>query len=426
MTEVEEDRAELRLSAAGSAESAAHFDRADAYLAEVESWARANESWSLLAIALTGRGRLLVNRQRIEPALDLLNAALAELKDRVGDRELGALYAQLGRAYSLHEDQELALQATDAALDHAGRARDARVIADTLISKATALAGTGRLYESTAILRGALDLADRNGFVTTGLRARNNLSGFVSGDDPAEARELLRVGVEQARRIGDEGWAFALFQIDLFISFWLGRWDDILAEIEASAQRTNVEDERGALDTIRSWILSARGDTEGARRAIAAGARPAAETTNPTGIAYTTKISPAWLALTEGRFAEVYDLAVSSAALSWETLDDVAFLGGTAAALLGDQARVTEIRRIYIAGGLANLQSEAILGGLEAASLALDGRLAEAGIAFAAPTEINRRAGMVVQFCLATIARATCSGRRMPPRRQPLPRPARS
>ena len=403
----EEDRAELRVLAAASAESAARFDQADAYLAEVESWARSTESWSQLAIALIGRGRLLVNRQRIEPALDLLNAAIAELKDRVGDRELGALYGQLGRAYSLHEQQELALQATDAALDHAGRARDARVIADTLISKATALAGTGRLYEATALLRGALDLADRNGFVTTGLRARNNLSGFVTGDDPAEARELVRVGVEQARRIGDDGWAFALFQIDLFISFWVGRWDGMLAEIDASSQRTNVEDERGALETVQSWIRSARGETEAAQRAIDAGARLAAPTTNPTGIAYTAMISPAWLALSEGRFGEVYDLAIAAAALSWETLDDDALLGATAAALLGDQAKVAKMRRIYVDAGIANLQAEAIVGLLDATNLALEGRLAEAGGAFSASTEIDRRLGMVVPLCLAAIVRAT-------------------
>jgi class 3 adenylate cyclase/tetratricopeptide (TPR) repeat protein len=403
----EEDRAELRVAAADSAESAARFDQADGYLAEVESWARSTEYWPQLAIVLTGRARLLVNRQQMVPAIDLLSPAIAELKDRVGDRELGAMYAQLGRAYSLHEDPELAIQATDVALVHAGRARDARVIADTLISKATALAGTGRLYESTAILRGALDLADRNGFVTTGLRARNNLSGFVSGDDPAEARELLRVGVEQARRIGDDGWAFALFQIDLFISFWVGRWDAMLAEIEASAQGTILEDERGFLDTVSSWILSARGEPDAARRAIDTAAHLAAQATNPTGIAYTTMVSPAWLALSEGRLAEAYELAIAAAALSWETYDDMAIVGGTAAALLGDRPKVAEIRRIYVGAGIANLQSEAILGVLDAASLALDGRLTEAAIAFSAPNDIDRRLGSVVPSCLATIVRAT-------------------
>jgi class 3 adenylate cyclase/tetratricopeptide (TPR) repeat protein len=407
VTRVESEQAELRLAAAASAESSADMEGGDRYYADVETWARSTEAWPSLAVALTGRGRLLVNRQRIEPAIELLNAAIEELKDRVGDREFGALYAQLGRAYSLHEEPGRALQATDAALGHAGRARDARVIADTLISKATALGGSGRLYESVAILRGALDLADRNGYVTTGLRARNNLSGFVSGDDPAEARELLRVGLEQARRIGDDGWAFALAQIDLFISFWLGGWDRLLPEIEAAAQRTDLEDERGAFETIESWIRSARGETEAAEHAIAEGIRRSAQATNPTSKAYTTCISPAWLALCQGRLGDAYGLAIASAALSWETVEDASLLGGTAAALLGDGAGVAEIRRIFIAGGIANLLSEAVLGVLEASSLALEGRIAEASLVFSAAMDMDRRLGTVVPLCLAAIVRAT-------------------
>jgi len=196
VTRDEADRAELGLAAAASAESAARFETADAHLADVESWARASDAGAPLATAVTGRGRLLVNRGRIEPAIDLLSHAIEELKDRVGDRELGALYAQLARAYSLHEEADASIRAADAALEYAGRARDALVIADTLISKSTALAGAGRMFEAIAILRGALDLAVRRGYIGAELRARNNLSDFVAGDDPAEARELLTVGLE--------------------------------------------------------------------------------------------------------------------------------------------------------------------------------------------------------------------------------------
>jgi predicted ATPase len=117
VTRDESEQAELRLAAAASAESSADMEGGDRYYADVESWARSTEASPSLAVALTGRGRLLVNRQRIEPAIGLLNAAIEELKDRVEDRELGALYAQLGRAYSLHGEQGLALRATEAALD---------------------------------------------------------------------------------------------------------------------------------------------------------------------------------------------------------------------------------------------------------------------------------------------------------------------
>ena len=176
---------------------------------------------------------------------------------------------------------------------------------------------------------------------------------------------------------------------------------------QANEERTNVEDQRGAIDVVQSWIHAARGETEAAQRAIDTAGRLAAQITNPTGIAYSTIISPAWLALSEGRFAEAYDLAIAAAKLSWEVFDDVAILGGTAAALLGDRAKLAEIRRIYVDAGAAYLQGEAILGVLGAADLALDGRLAEAGIAFSAASDINRRLGSVVPLCLATIVRAT-------------------
>jgi len=406
ITRVDAERAELRLAAAASSESAADMEGGERYYAEVETWARSSEAWPSLAVALTGRGRLLVNRQRIEPALELLTAAIEELKERVGDGELGALYAQLGRAYSLHEEPEAALRATDAALDHAGRSRNARVVADSLVSKATALSGMGRIYEGTALLRGALDMADRMGFLTTGLRARNNLSGFVAGDDPAEALEIIRIGLEQARRAGEGGWAFALTQIHLFIAFWLGDWDAMVSQIQAIAQDSDLEDERGAFEVILSWILSARGETEAAQRAIDTGIQKAAQTTNPTGIAYTQFISPAWLAFSEGRFVEAYDLVTGGAGLSWETLEDAVIVGGTAAALLGDAPKVHRITRDFIAGGISDLHGGATMAGLEAVSLALAGRPTEASLIFEGAAETHRRLGTVIELSLVTIVRA--------------------
>ena len=118
----------------------------------------------MLAVALTGRGRLRIHRGRVEPAIELLNQAIEELRDRGGDPEFGPLYGQLARAYSLHEESEAGIRAADAALGYAGRAGDAQVIAETLVSKSTALAAVGRIFETIALLRGALNLAERRGF----------------------------------------------------------------------------------------------------------------------------------------------------------------------------------------------------------------------------------------------------------------------
>ena len=180
VTRDEKEQAELRLAAAISAESAVQIDDSDRYFTEVATWARSNEDWSKLATAQTGRGRLLVNRSHVEPAIELLSSTIDELREGIGDRELGQLYGQLARAQSLHDEPAAALAAADLGLAHAGRAHDPEVIADTLISKATALAGLGRVIEAVALLRGAIDLADRSGFGRIDLRARNNLAGFVA------------------------------------------------------------------------------------------------------------------------------------------------------------------------------------------------------------------------------------------------------
>ncbi len=331
VTRDESEQAELRLAAAASAESAVQVDVSDRYYAHVVTWARASGDWSKVAIALTGRARLLVNRSFVEQAIEILVAALDELRAKVGDRELGAMYAQLARARSLHEEPDEALVAADLALAHAGRVEDAEVIAETLISKATALAGLGRVYEAVALWWGAINMAERMGFVRADLRARNNLSGFLALDDPQEAHALLAVGLERARRLGEPGWTSALTTIKVFISFWLGEWESALADIEEAFGGGEEAVRAGMLSVVRSFVLSSRGDGDGARLAIADAVRQTEGATNPTAEAYTRQVAPAWLALSEARFADAYEHAYAAALLSWEVLEEsswVAALGG--------------------------------------------------------------------------------------------------
>ena len=407
VTRIETEQAELRLAAAASAESAVSSDVADAYFADVEAWSRASGDWPKLATALTGRGRLLVNRAHVEPAIALLSEAIEELRERVGDRELGALHAQLARALSLHEEPTAALRAADAALEYAGRARDPEVIADTLISKATALAGMGRVFEAVALLRGAIDLAERLGFGRTDLRARNNLAGFVAIDDPAAARELLNIGLERARRLGEGGWASALTLIHVFISFWLGQWDELLADIEKAEQQDNEVVRGGLLVTVRSWVLAARGDAEGARQALAEGARQSEGASNPTADAYTKMYAPAWLALCEGRFPEAHAGALAAMHQSWEVLEESSWVAGFGAAMAGDLEGLARTAQPLVDAGVSGLHIEAIEAQLEAYRLALEGRGPEAGLLFSSAAEMLRRLGSVLELALLAVARAT-------------------
>ena len=407
VTSVESEQAELRLAAAASAESASHSDASDAYFAAVESWARSSQAWSSLAVALTGRARLLVNQGRLEPAIELLSNGIEELKELVGDRELSGLYSQLARALSLHEDVEAALEAADAALEAAGRTRDARTIAETLISKSTALAGQGRMFETVAILRGALDLAVRRNYATTELRARNNLAGFVQSDDPSEARDIVTVGLDRARRLGEAGWAEGLTQIYLLIAFWLGEWDEMLVEIDRAALAKVDNPDAYAFEGIRAWIVAARGEVEAGRAAQAEGARLLAGSTNPAHLAYTLHYTPALVALYEGRFADAYDGARSAMTQSWELLEEASVVAGTAAALLGDVDRLAEVGKILTAGGIITVRGEALLDEFEAVRLVLTGRATEGALLLATVAETHRGIGDVLDLALVAIIRAT-------------------
>jgi class 3 adenylate cyclase/tetratricopeptide (TPR) repeat protein len=407
VTRDEKDQAELRLAAARSAESAVQIDDSDRYYTEVATWARSNEDWSKLAIAETGHGRLLVNRSHVEPAIELLSSTIDELHERLGDRELGQLYGQLARARSLYDDPAAALATADLGLAHAGRAHDPEMIADTLISKATALAGLGRVIEAVALLRGAIDLAERSSFGRIDLRARNNLAGFVAVNDPREAGEMLRIGLERARRLGEAGWVAALTVMNVFGSFWLGEWDELLADIE-EAQGESSEVVRGSfLGVVRAWVQAARGDAKGALASVADASRQTEGESSPTGHAYIHVYSPAWIALCEGRFDDAYAGGLTAARESWEVIEESAVVGGVAAALAANTDVLDEISALLSNSGFAALHFEALQAELEAARHALAGRIPEAGLAFSTAADMVRRLGYTVELALLTVARAT-------------------
>jgi tetratricopeptide (TPR) repeat protein len=406
VTPDEADRADLRLSAARSAESGAQFDVAAGYFADVEAWARANDAWSMLADALVGRARMLVNGTFNEPAISLLTAAIDEVHEHVGDRELGALNAELARAYSLHAEPQRGLEAADAALEYAGRAKDAIVIANALISKSTCLAGENRTYETVALLRGALDLAERRGFVGTGLRARNNLAGFVMSDDPAEAREVLEDGISLARRFGEGGWELALSRFVVILSFALGDWDGALATVDVLELRDPPDDMLAGYKLMRAEMLAARGDQDGARAALAESAHLVSGTSNPTTASYVRQVAPGWVALCEGRFADAYADAVAAASASWETIEDSGALAARAAALLHDGDGISRATELISSGMGPSLRTEAILTELDACRLAIEGQPAQAGLLFSSSGAINRRLGLSVEVALAAIVRS--------------------
>jgi len=243
--------------------------------------------------------------------------------------------------------------------------------------------------------------------VSPELRARNNLGGFIASDDPAAARELILAGIERARRLGERGWASALPVIYVFIGVWVGEWDETLTMIAQVEQESEATVRGGLLSLVRSWVLAGRGDRAGAQAALDEGIHLAEGISNPTGAAYMDYFTPAWFALCEGRFAEAHRGMYDGTVRSWELAEEAPWIAGVAAALAGDRDGVEASRQQRDDGGIADLHGEIALIEFEAYGLAMDGRLAEAGLLFSSAAESLRRLGFRVELGLLTIVRAT-------------------
>ena len=171
---------------------------------------------------------------------------------------------------------------------------------------------------------------------------------------------------------------------------------------------------------VRSWVLAAprrrRGGTgvRSRRRPV----RPKGQS-SPTGHAYTRMYSPAWLALSEGRFADAHDRC---------TTLPPAIVGGHRGSRAGQRRRGRAGRRQGRAREIARMVADTRLLGapFRCARGHVRGVRAwewtvgspEAGLAFSTAAELVRRLGYVARAGPADVARATLI---RPP--DPRPRP---
>ena len=107
----------------------------------------------------------------------------------------------------LHEEPARAVEVADRTLVVAERADLVGLVADTLVTKGTALGYLARPYEGQGAMEAGLHLAERRGLAVTALRARVNLGVFLELDDPRAGLENNRVGLAEARRLGQRAYA---------------------------------------------------------------------------------------------------------------------------------------------------------------------------------------------------------------------------
>jgi len=267
VTDEPSERAELLERAARSAATLARYDAAHGYAQAAIDARRETDDLLAAGRARAILGETLLDASRIPDAIEVLEAALADLTAMGPAEGLGhdqaAVGTLLSRGLMRTGEYARAVAAADAALYWAEPHNDESIIADAFNNKGSALGNAGRRREAVALLREAVRLADAGGFVSASLRARNNLGTVAQDDDPGLALAVSREGRDLALRVGNRGMANWLSGSTAFWSLTAGsEWDNELAILDEGLEAigTTAPADRHRMLGI-SWIIRmARGE----------------------------------------------------------------------------------------------------------------------------------------------------------------------
>jgi tetratricopeptide (TPR) repeat protein len=252
------ERADLLQRASDAAATASINDVAEDRLRRAVDLRRQLGEPDALADALARMGSLLINVLRRDAARVLLEAGAVETLGP-DDAAMGpggvALLAQLSRAYFFREEYRRSIEVADRALEAGERLDLAPVVADTLITRGSALANLGRSYEGLGTIRAGIALADELGLVSTGLRGRLNLG--VLSKDARVSFEAAQEGLEIARRYGLRGFVRTLLGNKSSAAIPVGEWEVAWRDLDAAFEESTDDLERNylawALVTFNAW-----------------------------------------------------------------------------------------------------------------------------------------------------------------------------
>jgi tetratricopeptide (TPR) repeat protein len=331
------------------------------YYRQIDDETGLNRAVRLLGDVYNGAGQ----SQR---AIELLEAHVAD-KDLSTDPNLAVAASDLARAYLLTDaPRKTTAAAAEAALPALEQFALTDSIANAMITRGTALGALGRIRQGLALIKGALELADREGLAFTSIRGRINLSYVGSTEDPVMGFRATREAYDIARRTGQRAMVLALI--------WnLASWHAARGELdEAEALATDPilegapSDYRGQNLGIRAWIADLRGDRELGRELFEQ-ARVLYEQSEDAQVLQDFERLQHHRASAEGRFEEAFE---GSVRLATETTTPSIYLIGAArnaAILTGNVQWLRIVLDIYRdAGVLARYhtrQAETMLAFLE-------------------------------------------------------------
>ena len=190
------DRVELLDRAGIAAQAAGRYEASQAHLREAVELARGVGDQAAAARATARIGELLLRGGLIDQGLAEIREALEVLGDVDSDPAVVELRARLAQGYMRAEENALAVEWADRALEGAERLDMVPVIAEGMITKATAMGSMGRMRESEALLAGALSFADENDLAASQMRAHLNLSNSMWITDPRRGLKVARAGID--------------------------------------------------------------------------------------------------------------------------------------------------------------------------------------------------------------------------------------
>jgi tetratricopeptide (TPR) repeat protein len=372
------DRAELLDRAGTAATAAGRYEASTTYLREaIDLWRRLGDQ---AAAARTSAkvGELLLRSGLIDQGMAEIREALDVLGDVGADPALVELQARLGQAYMRAEDNEAAIELADRALAGAERLDMVPVIAEGMITKATAMGSLGRMRESEALLKGALDFADGNDLPASQMRARLNLSNSMWITDPRQGLEIARAGIDIARRLGDRPWFVLLTNNAIACAARTGDWDWAL-EREAELRALDLEpaDLLGLTDT--PMIRACRGiDVSATLEELEELARTLSD---PSQVGV-FGIVQGWQDLMGGRDASAFERGMRAAEASVTVIGVATSLAGHAAAWAGNLDGLRRAHDALDATGVHGPAIEASRRTMRAGIAGFEGRASEAGGGF--------------------------------------------
>jgi class 3 adenylate cyclase len=221
--------ARLADAAFDGAKELAEFDRAEGFARRALDATRAGGDPAATARSYTRLASILASNNHAKEARDLLRQAVDELTGRAPDAGMVRLEAELGRAYLMSGEADLALPVIEAALVRAEAATQLESIAQLLVSRAWAVTRAGRPTEALVLLRGVVEFCDEHQFLNARMRSAMNLSAWEMVGNPRRAMVAAQAGLAIARRRRLAGWAGAIAGNWADGAFEVGEWDSILA-----------------------------------------------------------------------------------------------------------------------------------------------------------------------------------------------------